>query len=374
MDPRWWALDGPACFADVVVEDLRGGRNVVLVLPDGAPDGLRDAVGERVRRNELWAWRTYRAASDGADAVAPAEALHRRFAPTQDPGALRNPATLAAAPPLRGLIIWVEGIDAVCWPAWRDFLTRYQHACAGRLEEDRGLFCVPLPCSFGGPVTPDVALSVRRWRDALGRSDLQLYLTRLLAGRPVPALHRQAAISVGTELASGDLQLARELAALELRDLLDPMVFLRDYGVRQGWGEEPAGVHAGQARWVDGREVIHSAVLALKGDQTGLRHRIWRGQVGVVYPFIEEQRIALLPQVQGFLRFPLQTTYGIVHEIEDLEVGQLAHFLRATRLPQRLWRLLLTLTRMRHALAHLEAVPAECLFSPEVLSCCGPPV
>ena len=91
----------------------------------------------------------------------------------------------------------------------------------------------------------------------------------------------------------------------------------------------------------------------------------------VLYPFIEEQRGKIVPQVRSYVRLPVETTYGRVDDPEDLEVGQLLYFLRGKKIEARLWRLLSILTEMRHALAHLEPVPLRSLFADEVLRIAG---
>jgi hypothetical protein len=103
------------------------------------------------------------------------------------------------------------------------------------------------------------------------------------------------------------------------------------------------------------------------GNRAEVKRRVWRGQVAVLYPFIEEQRVKIVPQVRGYLRLPVETTYGRVDDPEDLEVGQLLYFLRGKNIHARLWRLLSILTDMRHALAHLEPVPLRSLLADDVL-------
>jgi hypothetical protein len=84
-----------------------------------------------------------------------------------------------------------------------------------------------------------------------------------------------------------------------------------------------------------------------------------------LYPFIEEQRVRLAPEVDRLIRFPVQTTFGTVDRALDLEIGQLVYFLRGRRVPNQTWDQLITLRNMRHHLAHLRPVPHRDLLSPE---------
>jgi hypothetical protein len=186
----------------------------------------------------------------------------------------------------------------------------------------------------------------------------------------MPALHRQLTLAVACELAGTDAALARALAELELRELLQPTEFLRAEAGRRGW--DAARAHRrcwedGLLDAVDGGEVVHAAALAVCGDDAELRRRVWRAEIRVLYPFIEELRLRLLSRLRPYLRLPVETTYGLVDDVYDLELGQLVHFLRGRNLPRELWRLLNVLAGMRHALAHLRPVPVEYLFADELL-------
>ena len=106
----------------------------------------------------------------------------------------------------------------------------------------------------------------------------------------------------------------------------------------------------------------------MKGDLDEIQHRIWRGQVTVLFAFVEEMRRRILPRVRSYLRLPVETTYGIVSDADDLEVGQLLYFLRGMRLPNKLWGQLKLLTDIRHSLAHLQPVSHETLCSEDLFS------
>jgi len=366
MDAHWWTLPGPAAFLRAAWEDVRGGKNVLLALPATAPPGLRDALATLVRQAEMWAWRDFSAGDGVGGPAALVEQLHQRFAPSRVSGAVLNADTLAGDPRLADTMIWVEGMTATCWPTWCAFLGQYERACQMRPEQGRGLFCVLLTGQVAGQVPePAVALTVRRWWGVVGGVDLRLDLSLRADGRPMPALHRRLALAVACELSGTDAALARALAGLGLRELLEPQEFLRAEAARRGWN----AARARRPNWedglidaVNGEDVVHSVALASRGDEAELRRRIWQAEVAVLYPFLEEQRLQLLPRLRPYLRLPVETAYGPVDDIYDLELGQLVYFLRGRNLPRELWRLLTLLTDMRHALAHLRPVPIEYLF------------
>jgi hypothetical protein len=371
MDGHWWELPGPGAFLRAAWEDMRGGKNVVLALPATVPRGLRDALAGMVRQAEMWAWRDYPAGDGVGGAAALVEQLHQRFAPPKMGGGMLSAGTLAADPRLADTVIWVEDMTTTCWPAWRTFLGQYERACQMCPEQGRGLFCVPLTGQVAGQVPESaVALSVRRWWGVVGGVDLLLDLSMRADSRPMPALHRRLALAVACEISGTDAALARMLAGLDLRQLLEPQDVLRAEASRRGW--TPA--QARRPTWedgltdgVNGEDVIHSVALAIRGDDAELRRRIWQGEVGVLYPFIEERRLQLLPRLRSYIRLPVETTFGLVDDLYDLELGQLVHFLRGGNLPRVWWRLLNVLKDMRHSLAHLRPVPIEYLFVDELL-------
>jgi hypothetical protein len=204
----------------------------------------------------------------------------------------------------------------------------------------------------------------------VGRLDMTLYLDRVLAARFSHSLHHKTALAVVTELSGSDARLAQYLAQEDLSTIMSPFETLRDFGASRGWTAERVrngDWREGTSDTVDGSRLLHSAAVAALGNHSEVKRRVWRGQVAVLYPFIEEQRVKIIPQVRGYLRFPVDTTYGRVDDPEDLEVGHLLYFLRGKRIQPRMWRLLSVLTEMRHALAHLEPVPLRSLFADEVL-------
>lgn len=370
MDGSWWQLPGPSGFVRGVISDLRSGNNVVLTLPGHAPAGLRDSLVARVRENDMWRWRAAEAADFPAqDPSALVDALGHRFAPGDDG---RNSSTAAdLAGRLSGTILWIENMNNATWPVWSQFLTQFQHACAGRAKYDRGLFCVPVTTAVSPPPVPESALCIQRWGGVVDRLDMTLYLDRAFDHRFDHPLHHRLAVAVAAELAGTDAELARRLAEQDLSTLTDPVEFLTDFASQRGWVGDAGRLpnwQDGSSDLIDGVCTPHSAAVAALGQRSEILRRVWRGQVGVLFPVIEEIRLQIAPQVGAFLRFPIETTYGSVQCVEDLEVGQLVHFLRGKKVPPRVWQLLNLLRDMRHSLAHLRPVSPSTLCAEELLS------
>src|SRR4051794_13906322 len=96
MEVHWWNLPGPTRFVQGILQDLRAGKNVVLPFPPHAPDGLREALAEQVRENELWRWRMISATEFPCDGAASLTgALHQKFLPAPQASEVCTPSTLA---------------------------------------------------------------------------------------------------------------------------------------------------------------------------------------------------------------------------------------------------------------------------------------
>src|SRR5262249_56154062 len=115
-----------------------------------------------------------------------------------------------------------------------------------------------------------------------------------------------------------------------------------------------------------GGEVVHAAALAAS-DEALLERRVWNAQVRILFPFLEHERVRLVPIVQPFLRLPVPTPKGMIYDLYDLELGEMYHHLRTSGLPQETKDRMAVLGEMRHALAHLKPVPERCLYDGTLL-------
>jgi hypothetical protein len=331
---------------------------------------VRDAVEHHVRANDLWRWRPLDASTLPADTPAAlAATLHENLHCDPPLGQLPGPAALAGVIP-DGDVMWVDNLDAGLWPVWARFLAQFQHACHAREEDRRGLFCVPLVGGLSAEPEADTALAVHRWGQSLARLDVMLFLDRLMPAAFPSLTLRLVALSVATELGGADPRLGARLAALGPDLLIDPVAVLADHAAERGWSASDLKRrpwHGGVVERLEGEERVNSAALVAAGDHEAVQRRVWQGQVRVLYPFIEEQRVRLIPEVGRFLQFPVETTYGTVERAIDLEIGQLVYFLRGRRVPDQTWSQLVVLCNMRHSLAHLRPVEVRDLMSPEFL-------
>lgn len=370
----WMQLPGPAGWVATVVDELRAGRNVVLCVPEYAPadEDLRTAI--RLGLDHDHEWRTLRVPSDGEGPAKPVEFLFSSLAPRAPGHEVQNVGTLLRQDGFGGCFIWLDGIDAAAWPTWRQFLTEYSHACRATSLLDRTVFCVLLRGGLAlEPPTEDVCLALHRWHGVVESLDAALLAAQLVQGRGLPRLQKRVTVAIVAQLAQWDLTVVERLALEDLQHLLDPVQILQEIARERQWSQVDAEAgactwHRGMADCVDAEMQVHSAILALRDPPIGLERRLWTAQVGVLLPFVEEQRQGVLIQLGGFLTTPFKTRFGYtITDIKDLEIGHIKAQIVSNGLPvpPTTRNLVQCLVDIRNALAHLERVPLELLLATE---------
>ena len=366
MGIRWWQLPGPAAFLARLVQDVREGNNVIVALPEHAPDGLDTALLRSLRDDGDWPWE--RLPNEILLAEDVSSALIRYFLPDFPPEARWNATALATASDFGGRIVWVEGITRTTWPTWRTFLTNYTHALRSREPYTRSLFIILLTgISDDATMVADVGLSVRTYRDCVDRLDLLFYTTHLLPMRPFTKIQRQVALHAIAHLALWDPAVADCLVDEPLETMLNPMVPLCRLADTRDWcqlnSRAPAW-HCGVIDSLAGEgEQVHSAWLVLRGNRREIERRLWSAQVAVLFPYLEEQRRLLLNELKRYLQVPFKTRFGVVEDVHDLELGHIEAQISERNLPLTLHKRehLARLRLIRNKLAHLEALGAELL-------------
>ena len=360
MNDPWWDLPGPTAFVARLVSDLTDGKNVILRLPTHPPVGLPNALRRRLAREELFEWRSLTV--DAESASAPAEWLVRKIAPHEFNGRAITERTLAESRGLSGHVVWVDRMDPGCWGRWLPMLERYAHACQLRPETERMCLIVPLVGAVAArPAGSAVTLVEHEWRGRADRLDASLYASLLTQDFRGSYWARRLRVSVLTELAGPDVHAAKRLAGVSQRlsevTRLDRLTdHLLSFGQERGWAGRPAAWDEGSLDTFEGGEFVHSAHLAANGAEREIRRRLWRAEVSVLFPLIEEHRVALLPQLPWLSR-----------ECDDaagLEIGEIRHLLSSRRWPvgDRVFNQVQGLWRMRNELAHLRPVdPSEYL-------------
>ena len=359
MESAWWGLPGPRRYIELVEEHLREGRSVLLRHPENFPASLKDAIARRVTASDLWMWRSLEL--DGDDASEdPVVLLTQRFAIDAD----RQPSTrqLMESESCRGLVVWIDGIDRKRWKEWTEFLVDYDRH-ARNAAGDHLLLCIHLEGEFAAEAFPGLAaVATCSWKRVVERHDMLLFVAELVRGHPDSGLLRDVRLAVCTELSGTDGELAIQLARTDLDTLIRPLTVLQGIARARNLKEcqvDAASWQAGMSEYWGDRWRLNSCVAAVLGQGREIKRRVWKAEIGVVFPFIEEQRVEIVELIRPMLKLPIQTEFGVIEEASDLEIGQLLHCARVSGMRGPVRRSLEHLTGMRHALAHLEPVDSD---------------
>lgn len=157
-------------------------------------------------------------------------------------------------------------------------------------------------------------------------------------------------VHVCSELALWDFDLCRYLLNFSLEQLLDPTDLLKRYAVeKQGAAENPGQIGNNNS---SKPKKVSAVDLALNGNREELNRRIWRGQVQVLFPLIEDQRYKLIQHLQS-------TCPSVLRNAENddgvIEIGPLHRcMLRERKCAPYLVNLARRLRNIRNDVAHLK--------------------
>lgn len=182
---------------------------------------------------------------------------------------------------------------------------------AGRLRINRDAAVIVVACD--GPLD---GLTDEHWDtlDAaglIGPLDGMAFAADHLTEADSLQLRIKAAVAV--EVGAWDLGLTERLLDLPIKEALRP-----DLCPTRWIDPSDAAMTQHQDRW-GGETTRHAAWLA-RNDIDGLAKRIWRGQLGVLFPWIEERRREVIARHRPFLR-PTEKT---MPEVEMLDWGPIA--------------------------------------------------
>jgi hypothetical protein len=144
------------------------------------------------------------------------------------------------------------------------------------------------------------------------------------------------------------------------------MIPLSKYAETRGLKSELGGLKAkgwsiGASYTVRGKSIDHTCLLS----PAKLAELIWRAEIMVLMPYIEEQRQELLRKYQQLLQMPFTTAGGEqIDNLYDLEIGQIERqLLRCAAITRGEIDWISALKKARNSLSHLEPVDANVLSS-----------
>jgi hypothetical protein len=119
-------------------------------------------------------------------------------------------------------------------------------------------------------------------------------------------------VSTIAGLAMWDYELLRYLAGQPPGKVLEPLVALKHYANAKGWnGGTPESVWEGTTGYFEGGTAVNPALSAIREDKKSIDRILWRAQVGVLLPWVEEKRLLFIDGVR------------LGKNLETMEVGDL---------------------------------------------------
>ena len=323
---------------DLIIDDLRHGRSVLGLFPEGIDTGLiRSALLDGFGH---WHLNIQEILISELDVQTPAAALGHALG--VDWGASTTPRTVENLLRQADLpeILFLDGFEELAEvdrDQWLRFMVQWAQVCQGRhFTEEDGTEISPVLCllaqasqvPYALPLT-NVLLSIRVWRGIPTTLEMRL-LCRLASEQDNAPLSRWKEHTIPAIVGS-DLDLGDYLWGQEYRDGAELADLLRAFGQKRGWQQVeladwpiqnlpqeaefsvngwplPPALYKtwarGMVHWTPeyGLE-RHSSVLALLNLQDALYHRLWRGQAGFLLPEIDEIRLLLCKH--------LNQTYGM---------------------------------------------------------------
>lgn len=342
----WWNLPGPRQFIRALADDLSDGKNLIVELPEHCIDAMRFALDEQLGDFLVIDEGTV----DDDVSVKPLEVFRNLL--EQCP----TPLHQALSEEFPGRVFWIDAIEESNAKEWVSFLEDHSRSFATVPEDNR---CLLLPVFRGfaapQPERGEATLAIRRFEGTSGHLDMMLYVSQGLDSsiRRHP-LHQALQVATIVELAGCDPSLADELLTLRSDELQRPSGLLSTFKSKRGWAQE-ANWFDGSCDELDGRSFAHSAVVG----ELEIQRRIWRAQVQILFPFVEELRVELVAEYRSHISMPVETRFASIDNPLDLEIGQLAHELRRSGIPTHKKRLLGVMKKIRNSLAHLELAEGE---------------
>ncbi len=336
----WTTLPGPTAFIERTAQDLRETYSVVSRRPAYLDDSWSRRL--KARLEEFYAWN---------DVACSPQEFYRFCAQLCGKESLLGPQDLQRNS-LHSHLFYVACPSADEWPQWVSLLTEF--VIAQKTIDDklhRNVFLLAI--NNDALDAPNEALLKKRNILDFLRDEDPFFHACQCSSRDGGnrSIEEDIRVHVCSELALWDFDLCRHLLNFSLEQLLDPTDLLKQYAAEKQATDEHLDQKDNNSNSSKPTQV--SAVdLALNGNREELRRRIWRGQVQVLFPLIEDQRYKLIQHLRS--NFP-----SLLENAENddgvIEIGPLhRRMLRERKCSPRLVDLARRLKKIRNDVAHLK--------------------
>lgn len=356
-------MPGPQYFIQNIAQDLREGKNVVICLPRYSPDKLAVRIREAINEGNRWEYLT----NNNYYESSPIDFLYQYFLAGCDAKEVRTIPNFLNHFETMGKIIWIDGISELSWPYWKEFIIKYEPVCRGKSLLERTVFCILLKGELAiHPPREDVCLSVRIYSGISDSLDMLIYASHMASGSVVfsSGIIGKLMPVIISKIALWDPYVAEVLLRQPMEILLSPSKILKDIAIEREWMDNKSNIRKplwelGMKNVFEEEECFHSCILG----KLELERRLWSAQLGVIYPYIEEQRQIILKHIKKFISVPYTTRFGDeISDINDLEIGHIEAILsnNSSFSDRRMLKRISDLRKARNDLAHL--TPLEKTF------------
>ena len=367
QDKLWWNnITGPASFRDVIVDTLLNRKNLILSIQQDTPwrQQLRYSVEEEAKSNDC-----YFSFMDYLDEEIEEGSLLKHLITTYSDssisgryreGIMKPAKFLVEQSILDNRVIWIKGIPEENVQSVLDEVSLYTNE--SKRKRNAGTFVVEVR-------NPNIKVSGKANTELLRSMSYITSYDTLLFAFIIASQREVLDINIKAYLA----HLSSEIFGLDSEMCYE---FLQRFEVNK---EEPIDgvkkvyeLYKGSGRGVFEPEFReqHPFYLIDSGMSDSLNKRIWKSQVHVLFPYIEQKRIEIIEKYQeNILRcLPIADTFGnIISEPMDVEIGLLAYLLNPynnteqTKLEvdRRAFYMIKHMSKVRNTLAHLNICTSE---------------
>jgi hypothetical protein len=353
-------------FIERLQSDLAEGKSILLEAPVALPIPLDRCLSDRLSARFHWI-----PLAVGED---PPLACIRRILPNTRNASLSSPGQLYDIAGFGNRILYLTDIAPTRLGVWVSFLVEFAHASRQRNVLERSAFLVNM--NGGRPVqfSEDLLLVRRRWEGVIDETDALLLALRVIRSSGLSPVLSNLKAALCTELAQWDLALCDDFSRRSMPSLLNPASLLVDYARNLRW-DTVAPDEAEDTLWrhgilqtYRGRRRLHNAWHALQGRLEEIQSAIWRAELKVLFPFIEEQCLRIIQRHDSYLRVPhIRKDKSVLNALLDFEIVDVDYqFQENTAVPRQLRDYVRKLWLMRNKLAHRTCLESA-MLAPEIL-------
>jgi hypothetical protein len=372
----FWKLPGADRFIESIQKSLKSGKNVVLLFPQHPPPDFLKTVKTPFSETCELEWHQVQPQENGTLSSPPIHFLIDHFVSAFPENSLKNVSNLCKQKTFQSKLISCHFSSKSQWSSWKEFFTEYGLLSQNQPLLQRTLFLIVLTGSLSADPPPlNAGLLHCRWDGFIDEIDMMVYSSSHLQNEgKLPPLHKRLKISLLTQLSLWDAELCNVLLKEPLSVLCDPLLLLKKFAQQRQWDQLPATQDSatlwswGVLQTMEGTEYYHSAYLAQIDAIDEIKRRLWRAQIQVLFPYLEEQRQKLLKAFGSFLEAPSENTYTS-KDINDLEFSHIVSQIKDKEISvqPKYWKTLNQLKRIRDCLAHFELAATDLLLDPNLL-------